>query len=116
LQFIWVEIFKGSIATVIIYLLSYLIEKNSRWDLLIWGFQHKKNDFIAQGAANANAALFFLVCLITLVIDLSNLKEIPQDYSFWTWFIIMIIICIIYRKAYYILQKKLDKIDNTLSN
>ncbi len=116
MNFIWIEILRGSIATVIIYFLSYLIEKNSNWDLLFWIFKHKKNDFIARGAANINAVIFFLMCLIILVVDLSNLKEIPSGYSFWIWFMMMIIICIIYRKVYYVLQIRFGKIDNTLSN
>jgi hypothetical protein len=48
LYFIWVEILRGSIATVIIYLLSYLIEKNSNWDLLVWMFKYKKNKALCE--------------------------------------------------------------------
>jgi hypothetical protein len=116
MQFILLEILRGIVATIIIYLLSYLIEKNSEWSLIFWMFNHKKNTFIAHGAANANALIFFIICLITLLIDLSSLQTRPDGYSFWIWLSIMLFVFIIYRKVYLVLQIKTGKIDNNLNN
>ena len=116
MQFILLEILRGTLATIVIYLLSYLIEKNSDWSLIYWMFNHKKNTFIAHGTANANALIFFIICLVTLLIDLSSLQTIPDGYSFWIWLSLMLFVFIIYRKLYLVLQIKTGKIDNSLSD
>lgn len=105
MKFVLIEILRGTLATIIIYLLSYLIEKNSNWKLLIWSFKRKKNKLVAQGAANLDAILYFTICLFVLFFDLIRIPKLPEDFSFWNWLITMIILTIIFRQVYYKLQK-----------
>ena len=93
-------ILKAHIVVLFIIIVSYIIESISEFKLLIWGFKHKKNLNLAEGAANVNAILYFIICLLTLLYDRFYLKNNAVDFSFLTWLLIMIPFVVIFRHLY----------------
>lgn len=112
MEFILLEIIKGSFIVLLIYFLSYIIEKNTGFKFLIWSIKRKQNQFMALGAANTAALIFFLINIIVLLYDLDTVEIKPKGYSFIKWLIIIIPLTIILRK----IHLKLSLIDKDRNN
>jgi hypothetical protein len=97
LIFILQEVVKGSLIVLLIYIISFALEKITGLNLLIWNLRQKSNYNMAQGAANIAAIIYFIVNFIVLQVDLDLLEKKPQGYSFILWLIIILPITIIFR-------------------
>ena len=88
--------------SVIIYIISYLIEKISplRLYLLWWNLRQKKNAFMAHGAANIAAIIYFVTNIIVLYKDLREFPTDPEGYSFYLWLIIIMPLTLGFRKIH----------------
>jgi hypothetical protein len=105
MKFILLEILKANIVVLIIYFLSFLIEKITPFRLLWWNLRHKKNKFMANGAANVAATVYFLVNIIVLFKDLRKYPypTNPEGYSFILWLCLVILLTILFRKFHFAL-------------
>ena len=91
---------KGNLICLFVVFISYIIEINSNWKLLIHNFEYPKNLFIKTGAANFHALLYFFTNFIVLIRDLYKIDPNPVGYSFWKWLVIIIPLTIIVRMLY----------------
>ena len=95
------SILKAQGVVFIIIVLSYIIESLTNFKLIIWNFKWKKNNKLATGAADVNAALYFIICFIVFLYDKYKVDSISENYSYIDWFILIIPITVIVRKLYY---------------
>ena len=72
-----------------VYAISFFVESISGLKLLIWDIKLKSNTFMSNGRANNIAGLVFLVCLGVNYYRLKHAIEIPDDYRFWKWLLVM---------------------------
>jgi hypothetical protein len=93
-------ILKAQIVVVGIIALSSFIELITDLKLIIWAFRWKKNIKMANGAANIYSLFYFLICLGTMFYD-RNIADNHENYDFWIWLLITIMLTLIVRKLYF---------------
>ena len=101
MQFILSTILAGNVMVVLVYFLSFLIERNTDLGLLIWGFTQRRNKNMVHGFSNVAAILYFFINLIILQISLAFVDHIPEDYSFAKWFFLLLPLLIIFRMIHF---------------
>jgi hypothetical protein len=69
-------------------------------------FKWEKSIYIAKGAADFHALLYFLISLCIVLYDSYYKHKAPQNFLFGSWILIMIPLAIIFRFAYYFLTSK----------
>jgi hypothetical protein len=92
---------KSHLLLIIIVLISQVIEKNTKWKLLIYEFKYPKNIKSARGSADFHSIIYFVFCLCVLLFSLYNNENIPDSYAFWKWLLIVIPLTILFNKIYY---------------
>ena len=73
----------------------------NRLDSTILSFSYPKNIKKATGYADFHAGLYFIICLLVHFYDLNKVNNLPEEYSFWIWLIIIIPLVIIFQKTYF---------------
>lgn len=91
----------AQLVVIFILIISYIIESFTGLKLFVWGFKVKKNLKMANGAADLDSIIYFLVCLDTLLYDRYISGNKVADFSFWIWFFIVLTLTIIFRKLYF---------------
>lgn len=94
-------ILKAQLIVLVIVLFSYVIERNTDWKLFFDIFKYPKNLKAATGNADLHAAVYFIVCLITLIHHIYSIDYDPAGYSFWKWLVLMVPLTVIFQKLYY---------------
>ena len=107
MKFILIEIVRGFIWVLIVYAISFIVEKVTGLGLLIWNLRQKKNRLMAHGAADIAAIVYFIINLIVLHLDMQKLETTPEGYSFIKWLLLVIPVTIIFRMIHF----KLTPID-----
>ena len=101
MEFIFSVIFKANIYISFIYIISFFIEKITGFFLLTFNFKDIKNLVHATGAASLAAIFYLIVNLIVLVLELDKYSNHIEGYSFFKWFIIVIILTYIFGRLHY---------------
>ncbi len=107
MKFIIIEIIRGFIWVLIVYAISFFVEKITGLGFLIWNLRQKQNRLMAHGATNIAAIVYFIINLIVLHLDLQKLEFRPEGYSFIKWLLLIIPVTIIFSMIHF----KLTPID-----
>jgi len=106
MEFVFISILNGHIIIGIVILVSYIIEKISNWKLLFDAFLLPKSNRTARAGADFHTLLYFLINLVVHVIELMRFDNVPENYSFWKWLIVMVLLSIGFQKLYFKLTVK----------
>ena len=94
------SIIKSNIIIAIIVFISYLIEINSNWVLLVKRFKMKKNKKQTQIASKAHAGFYSEFILMVFIYDLYKGNFEFTFLTVFVWLIIVIFLTILLYKLY----------------
>ena len=104
MKFIITTVLLSILLFLLLYGVSYFIEKVTNFKFLMWSLKREKGEFLARGAADISAIIFFIVNMIVLLVQLDLFNNKPEGYSFLVWLLIVLPLSILVRTIHLKLQ------------